>query len=210
MLVNAKCKICRRVGEKLFLKGERCLLPKCAIVRRPYPPGLKRKKRGRPPSEYAKELKEKQKLRNWYNLRETQFKNYVKGVLKKKGRVKDAPGLLIKLLESRLDNVIFRLGFTLSRDKARQLVSHGYFLVNKRALNIPSHQLKKGDVVSLKPQKTEKKIVENFKQLMKKYQTPNWLKLDKAKLEGEVVGAPTLEEAAPPVEMSTIFEFYSK
>lgn len=210
MLVNAKCKICRRVGEKLFLKGERCLLPKCAIVRRPYPPGLKRKKRGRPPSEYAKELKEKQKLRNWYNLREKQFKNYVKGVLKKKGRVKDAPGLLIKLLESRLDNAIFRLGFTLSRDKARQLVSHGYFLVNKRAMNIPSHQLKKGDVVSLKPQKTEKKIVENFKQLMKKYQTPNWLKLDKAKLEGEVVGVPNLEEVAPPVEISTIFEFYSK
>ena len=210
MLVKAKCKICRRVGEKLFLKGERCLLPKCALVKRPYPPGLKRKKRGRPPSEYAKELKEKQKLRNWYKLRERQFKNYVKGILKKKGRVKEAPALLIKLLESRLDNVIFRLGFTLSREKARQLVSHGYFLVNKRAMNFPSHQLKKGDVISLKPQKTEKKIVEKFKQLMKKYQTPSWLKLDKAKLEGEVVGVPTLEEVAPPVEISVIFEFYSK
>lgn len=204
------CKICRRAGEKLFLKGERCFSPKCSMIRRPYPPGQKSKKRRRPLSEYGKELKEKQKLRNWYNLKEKQFKNYVKALLGKKGKMEEAPLLLIKSLESRLDNIVFRLGFVLSRKKARRLVSHGYFLVNGRATNIPSRQLKKGDVISVKPQKLKKNVVKEFKQLMKKQKAPSWLKLNKEKLEAEIIGELTLEEVAPPVDILSIFEFYSR
>ncbi len=210
MTTKAKCKICRRLGEKLFLKGERCTSPKCAMVKRAYPPGQKRKRRAGPPSEYAKELREKQKLRNWYNLEERQFKNYVKEVLRKRGKVKDGSALLIKMLESRLDNVVFRLGFCPSRAKARQMVSHGYFLVNGKPMNIPSHQLKKGDIISLRPQKTKKKIIKEIKTLLKKHKVPSWLRLDAEKLEGKVTGIPTLEEVSPPVEISTIFEFYSR
>lgn len=210
-MINAKCKICRRAGEKLFLKGERCFSPKCAMVKRAYPPGQKAKRRRRSrPSEYAKELREKQKLRNWYNLREKQFKNYIKKILGKRGKVKDTSALLIQMLEFRLDNVVFRLGFTLSRAKARQLVSHRFFMVNKKAMNIPSHQLKKGDVISLKPKKSGRKVVKEIRALMKKQKVPSWLELNTEKLEGKIVGIPTLEEVSPPVEIPTIFEFYSR
>lgn len=121
------------MGVKLFLKGERCFTQKCQMVKKPYPPGKKGKRRPIPLSEYGRELKEKQKLKNLYNLKETQFKNYFKEVLKKRGKVENASDLLVKILESRLDNVVFRLGFTSSRKQARQLVSHGYFLVIGRA-----------------------------------------------------------------------------
>ncbi|MFQ6049764.1 MAG: 30S ribosomal protein S4 [Candidatus Paceibacterales bacterium] len=210
-MTDTRCKICRRLGVKLFLKGERCLLPKCAMIKRPYPPGQKRK-RGRRGSlsEYGKELKEKQKLKNWYNLGERQFKNCVKKVLEKRGKVEDAPALLIKALESRLDNVVFRLGFASSRAQARQLVSHGFFLVNGKPINFPSHQLKKGDVIYLKPQKIKKGIFKNLKSSIKKHKTPSWLELNVEKLEGKIIEAPSLEEVAPPVDIPTIFEFYSR
>lgn len=207
---NSVCKICRRLGVKLFLKGERCLTPKCPMVKRPYPPGIKKKRRLPPPSEYGKELREKQKLRNLYNLDERQFKNYVKKILGKRRKVEDASVLLIKILESRLDNLVFRLGFANSRAQARQLVSHGYFLVNGKSVNIPSYQLKKGDIISLKPGKIKKNIFKDLKNLIKKYKTPNWLELDREKLEGKLIGEPSLEEVAPPVEISAIFEFYSR
>ena len=142
---KSDCKICRRVGTRLFLKGERCSSSKCAMVKRPYAPGLKKKKvRGRV-SEYGKELIEKQKLRNWYNLSEKQFRNYIKGILEKRGKVEDAGQLLIKKLESRLDSVIFSIGFASSKTEARQMVSHGHFKVNKRKINIPSCQIRKGE-----------------------------------------------------------------
>lgn len=207
---NKKCKICRRLGVKLFLKGEKCLSPKCPMVKRPYPPGQKGKRRKGPPSEYAIQLSEKQKLKAWYNLEERQFKNYVKKILEKRGKVEDAELELIKILESRLDNVVFRLGFANSRIQARQLVSHSFFLVNGNSVNIPSFQVKKGDLISLKPQKVQKKIFQNLKNLLKKHKTPSWLKLDVEKLEGKVIGEPSLEEAQPPVEISSIFEYYSR
>lgn len=207
---NSKCKICRRLGVKLFFKGERCLSPKCPMVKRAYPPGQKRKRRFSPPSEYSKELREKQKLKNWYNLNERQFKNYVKKILKSRGKVQDPEALLIKTLESRLDNVVFRLGFAASRIQARQLVSHGYFLVNGKPVNFSAYQVKKEDVISLKPQKIKKTIFQNLKNSLKKHKPPSWLSLDVEKLEGKVTGEPTLEEAAPPVEISTIFEYYSR
>jgi len=209
-MVESKCKICRRFGVKLFLKGERCLSPKCAMVKRNYPPGIKRKRIKRSFSEYGIQLREKQKMKKWYNLREKEFKNYIKKILQKRGKVENASDLLIRELESRLDNVVFRLGFAISRPQARQLISHGYFLVNGRSINISSFQVKKGDVISLKPLKTKKAIIQSIKNYIKKSTPPEWLQLNPEKLEGKVVGEPSLAESSPPAEISTILEFYSR
>jgi len=209
-MINSKCKICRRQGIKLFLKGEKCLSPKCSMIKKPYPPGMRKKKRPPAPSEYGKELKEKQKLKNWYILSEQQLGNYVKDILKKRGRVEDTSALLIQKLETRLDNVVFRLGFSPSRSQARQSVSHGHFLVNNRSVNISSYQLKKGDQVSIKPASKKQKNFENLSVTLKKYQTPSWLKLDIASLKGEVIAFPNLEEVLPPAELASIFEYYSR
>lgn len=207
---KAKCKTCRRLGTKLFLRGEKCFSPKCPMIKKPYPPGQKGKRKKTPPSEYAWQLKEKQKLKAIYNLREIQFRNYVKEILEQRKKIKDASEALIRLFELRLDNVVFRLNFAKSRPQARQLVSHGYFLVNGKPTNIPSFGLKKGDKVSIKISKTKKVVFLNLKSFLKNHKTPSWLKLNIEKLEGEVIGEPTLEEVAPPVEISTIFEYYSK
>lgn len=207
---NKKCKICRRMGTKLFLRGEKCFSPKCPMVRRPYPPGQKGKRRPSPPSEYAFLLKEKQKLKRWYNLDERQFKNYVKEALSKRRKVEDASSFLIQNLEKRLDNVVFRLGFAVSRDQARQLVSHGYFLVNGKPVNVPSFRLKVGDTVSLKPSKLKKNLFKDIKSKLKKEKVLSWLSLDTEKLEGKIIAQPKVEEISPPVEVSAIFEFYSK
>ncbi len=209
-MTNSKCKICRRLGVKLFLRDERCLSQKCPMVKRPYPPGQKRKRKPSPLSEYGKELREKQKLKNWYNLKEAQLKKYVKEVLKSRGKIEDPVSLLIELLENRLDNVVFRLGFAASRSQAKQLVSHSYFLVNGRAVNIPSYQVKKDDIITLKPQKLKKNIFRNLSFKLKKQKIPSWLKLDIEKLEGKVIARPSLEEAVPPVEISSVFEYYSR
>ena len=208
---DSKCKICRRLGQKLFLKGERCLSPKCPMVKRAYPPGFERKgRRRRTISDYGKALKEKQKLRHWYGLSERQFKKYVKETLAKQGKVEDVSNELIKRLEKRLDNVIFRLGFAKSRIHARQLVSHGYFLVNKKPVNVSSFELKKGDVITIKKGKNKKIVFKDLPILLKKKQVSSWLELNKEKLEGKFIGEPSLEEAAPPTEIPVIFEFYSR
>lgn len=211
-MTNNVCKICRRAGEKLFLKGEKCLSPKCPLVKKPYPPGQKKKRRRRGGglSEYGKELLEKQKMKLWYGISEHQFKNYVKEVLKKRGGIKDASLELIKKLEKRLDNVIFRLGLASSRAQARQIVSHSHFLVNKKPVNIPSYQVKKGDVISLKKQKTGKAYYKTVVLTLKQTEPPSWLKLDKEKLIGKVVEEPTLEDSGLPMEIPSIFEFYSR
>ncbi len=180
------------------------------MIKKPYPPGPKGKRHKGRPSEYARELREKQKLKNWYNLQETQFRNYVKEALSKRGRGEDSGTSLIRKLEFRLDNVVFKLGFASSRTKARQLVSHGYFRVNGRACNIPSRVLKKGDVVSVKPEKINKKVIKEVKELIKNYKTQSWLELDKGKLEGKITEEPSMEEVSPSIDMSAIFEFYSR
>jgi len=207
---DSKCKICRRIGVKLFLKGEKCFGQKCPLVRKPYPPGPKTKRRLKALSEYGKELREKQKLKRWYNLEEKQFKNYVKKVLGARGKVEDAAALLIKILESRLDNVVFRLGLASSRKASRQLVSHRHILVNGKPINISSYLVKKGDVIKIKPSSSKKNIFKNLPQVLKKYKTPSWLELSAQNLEGKVKDLPNLEEAAPPVEIASIFEFYSR
>lgn len=180
------------------------------MVKRSFPPGIRGKRRKPALSDYAKELIEKQKLRNWYGLSERQFKKYVKEILQKRGRVENLGQRLIEKLESRLDNVVFRLGFAKSRFSARQLVSHGYFLINKKPVNIPSFELKKGDVISLKESKKKSAVFKNFQTEIKKYEIPQWLKLNIDKLEGEFIRKPSLEEVVPPAEISTIFEYYSR
>jgi len=207
---NSKCKICRRLETKLFLKGERCFTSKCALVKRPYPPGS-RGKRGRGSfSEYGMELKEKQKLRNLYQLGEKIFKKYVTDALAQKEKGGSPVVLLFKKLESRLDNVVFRLGFAPSRSQARQMVSHGFFLVDKKPINVPSFLVKLGQEVSLKPNLIKRPPFQNIKNVLKKQKVPKWLKLDVDKLSGKVVGEPTLEEINAPAETLAIFEYYSR
>lgn len=203
------CSICRRAGMKLFLKGDRCFSPKCAIIRRSFPPGQKKRKSRRSAlSEFGKELREKQNLKNWYNLSERQFSNYVKDILKKRSKTEDAAALLIQNLETRLDNAVFRLGFASSHAQARQFISHRHFTVNGRIVNIPSRHLKVGDKIGVRSK--EKKIFENISAILKKRKPASWLELDAEKLEAKVVGLPTIEEASPIAEISSIFEYYSR
>ncbi|MDD5144935.1 MAG: 30S ribosomal protein S4 [Candidatus Pacebacteria bacterium] len=206
---ESKCKICRRQGVKLLIRGEKCLSPKCPMVRKPYVPGP-RVKRRKNVSEYAKELKEKQKLKNWYNLSEGQFKTYVKKTLSMRSKVENAAEFLINTLEKRLDNVIYRLGFASSRAASRQLVTHCHFMVNGKYINIPSYSVKKGDKITLVPSSSKKNIFKNITAVLKRQTPPSWLKLNAEKVEAEVIGEPAFQEAAPPAEISVIFEFYSR
>lgn len=180
------------------------------MTKRSYPPGQRGKRRISPLSEYGQELREKQKLKNFYNLEEGQLKNYVREILEKRKGIENPSSLLIKKLESRLDNVIFRLGFAQSRSQARQFVSHGYFLVNERKVNVPSYQVQKGDKITLSPQKIKKKIFQNLPQILKKQKPPSWLELNIEKLEGKVISEPSIEEIALPIEISSVFEFYAR
>ncbi|MFH1181089.1 MAG: 30S ribosomal protein S4 [bacterium] len=207
---SSLCQTCRRSGIKLFLKGERCVTAKCAIIKRHDPPGPRKKRRPAPLSEYGKQLREKQKLKNWYNLREQQLSNYVKAALKKRGSSEDPIVLLIKTLEGRLDNVIFRLGFAISRKMAKQMVTHGLFLVNGKPANIPSYQVKKSDIVSAKAAKIKKSIFQKISGQLKKHKAPSWLELNAEKWEGKVVSDPIADTAELPAEISSIFEFYSR
>lgn len=209
-MMYEQCKTCRRLGQKLFLKGERCFSAKCAMVKRAYAPGPQKKRRGGSQSEYKKSLNEKQTLKKWYGVSERQFKRYVGECLAKMGRVDDVSAELIRLLEKRLDNVVFRMGIAKSRAQARQLVSHGYFLVNGKPVNIASYEVKKDDVVSLKQNKKSKGVMKDLAVLLKKQESPAWLNLNKEKLEAKTVGEPSIDEVKPPAEISLIFEFYSR
>jgi len=171
---------------------------------------MKSKKRKRAPSEYGKELGEKQKVKGWYNLRERQFKKYVKEILEKRGKVENAANLLVQRLEMRLDNAVFKAGFANSRSAAKQLVTHGHFYINSKPIDVPSYLMKKGDKISIRSSSKEKPIFKNLPTTLKKYQPPSWLELDKDKLEGKVIGLPSPEETALPAEISAIFEYYSR
>ncbi len=205
-----QCKTCRRLGQKLFLKGDRCFSAKCAMLRRAYAPGIQKKKRGGAPSAYKKSLDEKQSLKKWYGVSEKQFKKYVADTLAKMGKVENVADELIKKLEQRLDNVIFRMGFAKSRVMARQLVSHGYFLVNGKPVNIASYPVKKGDVISIKENKKQKGVLKDLAQDLKRKETPLWIVLNKEKMEAKIAGEANVDEVKPPAEISTIFEFYSR
>jgi len=180
------------------------------MVKRAYAPGPQKKRKGGTPSEYKKSLDEKQALKKWYGLSEKQFKKYVQESLSKMGKVDDVSAELIRRLEKRLDNVVFRMGFAKSRVQARQLVSHGFFLINGKTVDIPSYQVKKGDAVALKENKKAKGVFKELANELKRKEVPAWLSLDKEKLEAKSIGEPNLDEVKPPAEIPLIFEFYSR
>jgi small subunit ribosomal protein S4 len=204
------CKICRRLGEKLFLKGERCMSAKCAMVKRPFPPGQKAKKRRGSLSEYGKELKEKQKMKKWYGLSESQMERYIKEVEKRRAKIENVADALIEKIESRLDNTIFRLGLAKSRAQAAKLVSHGHFMVNGRKVDIPSYEIKIGDIISIRPGSRKKEPLKDLDALMKNYKLPPWLNFDKDKGEGKFIKKPIAADIQLPVEIATLFEHYSR
>ncbi|MFA5360761.1 MAG: 30S ribosomal protein S4 [Candidatus Paceibacterota bacterium] len=206
-MLDNKCKQCRAAGEKLFLKGERCFTPKCALVRRGFPSSSGRQKRSRALTAYGKQLTEKQRVKLTYGIREQQFRRYVKLAFKKGA---STPESLAQLLESRFDNVVFRLGFASSRTAARQLTSHGHFLLNGRRHNIASTILKKGDVISIRPQSADKQPFKDIKKTMEKYNPPKYLQVDEKKMEGKVISEPDLQELQLPFDFTSIIEFYSR
>ena len=202
--LGAKCRICRREGMKLFLKGERCLTEKCAIERRSYPPG--EHGRGRiKQSEYLLQLREKQKARRYYGLLEKQFRNYYEKATRGTG----APGEnLLRMLETRLDNVVYRLGFAASRAQGRQLIRHGHFQVNGRRVNIPSFQVKPEDVVALKQGSPVEQVVRDATDLTAS--VAPWLQADHDGLSGKVLKMPDRSDIDTPVQEQLIVELYSK
>lgn len=200
------CRLCRREGEKLFLKGIRCMTEKCAIERRSYPPGQHGQGRQRV-SEYRAQLREKQKLRRIYGLLERQFR----GVF---GRAERRTGItgdhLLKLLECRLDNVVYRLGFASSRKEARQLVSHGHLLVNGRKTDVSSYTVKAGDIIEVRQKSREIGSVLAALDAVEGRGIPAWLELDRASFKGTVRGIPTKEEIQLPVNEQLVVELYSR
>lgn len=206
-LLGPKCKQCRREKEKLFLKGERCYTPKCAMVKRNYLPGVHGQKGKGVLTEYNLHLREKQKAKKIYGILEKQFKKYFQIAAKKVGETGE---VLVKLLESRLDNVIFRLGFASSRSQARLLVSHNHIKVNGRQVNIPSYQVKVGDIIEIKESSKKNKYFQRIKTESKAENVPKWLKLDTKTLKSEVISLPTSADLDRKINTQLIVEYYSK
>lgn len=203
---NSVCKVCRRENMKLFLKGERCFTDKCAFERRPYPPGQHGQSRLKF-SEFALQLREKQKTKRYYGLSEKQFRKTVEQA----DRSTEVTGVaLLKNLELRLDNVVYTLGFAASRREARQLVSHGHLMVNGKKVNIPSFAVKKGDTVNIVEGSKELAKIMAATQAAAKRTLPSWLEADHASLKGVIKDSPSRDEVSVPVEENIIVEFYSR
>lgn len=201
---DANCRLCRREGQKLFLKGERCYGGKCAIEKRNYAPGQHGQARKKS-SDYGLQLREKQKAKRFYGMQEKQFRNLFEKAAKKQGKTGD--NLLI-LLETRLDNCVYRLGFASSRKEARQLVVHGHFTVNGKKATAPAMELKAGDVIKVKEKSTNSPKFKEIREMA--ITVPAWMAVDVDKLEGKVVAMPTREEIDTPVAEHLIVELYSK
>lgn len=207
--LDARCRKCRRAGEKLFLKGDRCLSAKCGIVRRAYAPGVHGKKmvRGNK-SEYGVQLAAKQKIKRIYGVFEKQFRKHFDDVKNKQGIVGD---LLLERLEKRLDNVVYRLGFASSRAQARQLVNHGLISVDGKKMTIPSAEVKIGNIISINSFKKDKQYFKNMDQVMKdKKDFPSWISFDASKLEGKITNNPTKDEIGINVDAQVVVEYYSR
>ncbi len=204
--INAVCRLCRRRGEKLFLKGTRCNTPKCAIAKRSYAPGQHGQARQKL-SNYGVQLKEKQKAKWIYGVLERQFRRYFKIASKTKGVTGK---VLLQLLERRLDNVIFRLGLGISRAQSRQIVRHNFVYVNSRRVNIPSYSVKQGDIIEIKAkEKAANKIKENL-ELSRDRSVPSWLEFNQQELKGKVLRLPEKEDIGQPIQEQLIVELYSK
>jgi len=202
-----KCKKCRREGEKLYLKGEKCLGPKCPVVRRSYAPGQHGPTSRKRLTPFGVQLREKQKAKRLYGLMEKQFSNYFRKASAKSG---DTGIFLKQFLELRLDNVIYKLGFARSRRMARQMVGHGMFLLNGKSVNIPSYQVRPGDLISIKETKETKKVFRDLKERLAKHEAPAWLSMDAKDLKGKVLNRPSAEEVEQSFNSKLIIEFYSR
>ncbi|MEK7870854.1 MAG: 30S ribosomal protein S4 [Nitrospirota bacterium] len=204
--IGSVCRLCRREGTKLFLKGTRCYTEKCAVERRAYPPG--QHGQGRPRiSEYNTQLREKQKLRRMYGLLERQFSGYFHKAARKKGVTTD---YLLQFLEGRLDNVVYRICFSSSRKEARQLVDHGHILVNGRKVNIPSCQVKEGDTIEVKEKSRGIVPIQKAIEGLDTRGLPSWLELNKSTMQGRVRAIPATDEIELPVNVQMVVELYSR
>jgi len=201
------CRLCRRVGQKLYLKGEKCYTAKCPFEKRPYWPGQHGPQRRQRLSDRGIQLREKQKARYIYGMLERQFRRFFAEARRQKGPTGEN---LIKLLERRLDNIVYRLGWASSRAQARQMVRHGHIAVNGRKCDIPSMLLRPGDVVSWTPKGQITALFQEAKELMGSRALPSWLSLDEAQMVGRVVGEPRPEEIPVPFNTSSIVEYYSR
>lgn len=204
---GAVCRLCRREGQKLFLKGDRCYTEKCAVDRRSFPPGQHGNARNKKASEYGVQLREKQKARRYYGVLESQFRAYFDMASKRKGITGEN---LLSILESRLDNVAYRLGFAMSRAEARQLVRHGHFTVNGKKVNIPSYLVKPGEVIALKDSSRSLDKLKASMETNGSRAVPKWLDFNKNTLEAKVLSLPAREDIDLPIEEHLIVELYSK
>lgn len=204
--IGSKCRLCRREGEKLFLKGEKCYTSKCAIENRPFPPGQHGQRRTRL-SDYARQLREKQKLRRIYGVLENQFRLYYKEADRLKGSTGEN---LLQLLESRLDNVVYRMGFGVSRTEARQLVRHNGITVNGKKVNIPSYTVKPGDVIAVAEKSKEQLRVKSSVELAQQRGVAEWIDVDAKKLEGVFKAMPERSELPAEIQEQLVVELYSK
>ena len=203
---EAKCRICRREGSKLFLKGDRCFTDKCAYERRPYAPGMHGKARKKM-SDYAVQLREKQKVRRMYGLLEKQFHSY----FEEADRAKGVTGSnLLRLLETRMDNVVYRMGFANSRNQARQLVRHGVFMLNGKRVNIPSLQVKAGDVLTVREAGKKIPVIQEAREVIARRGLPGWLEVDGENFKGTVKQLPVRDDVQFPMQEQLIVELYSK
>jgi small subunit ribosomal protein S4 len=202
---DARCRLCRREGEKLMLKGDRCKTEKCSMERRPYPPGLRQMKRRKTSSAYSLQLREKQKMRRIYGVLEKQFRLYFKKAAHEDGVTGDN---LLRMLECRFDNVVYRMGFAPSRSTARQLVLHNHFFINNKNVNIPSYQVNDGDVIQVKEKSNNLAVIHSTLKSVR--EVPEWLQIDKVKLSGTVLRKP--DRALIPINVNEqlVVELYSK
>ena len=203
---DEQCRICRREGQKLFLKGSRCYTDKCSISRRNYAPGQNGQKKKKL-SEYGTQLREKQKTKSFYGVAEIQFRKYFEMASNTKGKTGE---VLLQILESRLDNVIYRLGYGSSRAQARMLVTHGIFEVNGNKVNIPSYLVKAGDVITVRENKKDNGTIKLNVEMNAGKPVPEWLERDSEKLSGKVIRLASREDVDIPVEEHLIVELYSK
>ncbi len=205
--IGPVCRLCRREGMKLFLKGERCYTDKCAIEKRNFAPGQHGKTRKAKLAGYGIQLREKQKVKRIYGVLEDQFRRYFETAERTRGIT---GATLLQLLERRLDNVIYRLGLSTSRSQGRQLVRHGHFLINGKKVDIPSYSLKQGDVITVLGRSQKNTTIEHAIQEVKGRGIPEWLSFDPASISGRVVSMPTREQINLPVQEQLIVELYSK
>jgi small subunit ribosomal protein S4 len=206
--LNPRCKKCRRAGEKLFLKGDRCGSTKCAMIKKAYAPGVHGKKMGRGLSEYGRQLAMKQRIKRIYGVLEKQFRKHFEDIQGKEGVTGN---LLMIRLETRLDNVVYRMGLASSRNAARQMVNHGLIKVNDKKLTIPSARVKVGDAIKVSETKKEKQYFKNISTALKnRKDTPSWISMDAVNFEGKILALPDVESIGINADPQLVVEYYSR